>query len=179
MKAKSKKAVAEHFGVDVKTVFNWIQAGCPGKGPGGFDLVAMAAWRDRKQGKAPAQNSRQGLLSPQQGKDFEDARLKKAKADLAEMEVKARRQETAEWGQVEEAFRVRIQAVKQGLLALPRSLPPQLVHCSNEREMEVIIQQAVRALLEAFARPLVVGGKEVRGETAEEGGQIRAAEGGG
>ncbi len=170
--------MAEHFGVDRKTVYNWIREGCPGKSAEGFDLVAIAVWRDRKQGKAPAQDSRQGILRPQQGKDFEDARLKKAKADLAEMDVKKRRQEVAEWEVVYDAFISRILAVKQVLLALSRSLPPQLIHCRNEREMEAIIHQAVRALLEAFARPLQIEGRELAApagvleEEAAEGGGI-------
>lgn len=168
MKVKTIKAIGEHFGVDRKTIYNWIQDGCPGKGSDGFDLVAIAAWRDRKQGKAPAQDARQGFLSAQQGKDFEDARLKKAKADLAEMEVKHRRQQLVEWGMVVDAFRARILAVKQGLLALARSLPPQLVHCKNEREMEAIIHQAVLALLEAFARPLHIEGRELKADDDDE-----------
>jgi hypothetical protein len=94
------------------------------------------------------------MLSAQSGKDYEDARMKKARADLLEMDLRQRRGELVPLKEVEQMFVARIMAVKQGLLALSRALPPQLVICQTEREMEPVIHKAVYGLLEAFARPL-------------------------
>jgi hypothetical protein len=51
----------------------------------------------------------------------------------------------------------RILAVKQGLQSLARALPPLLIHCRAEREMEAIIARTVRDLLEGYATPLPAG----------------------
>jgi len=88
------------------------------------------------------------------GKNYQEERLKRHKADLAEMEVKQRRGELVERREVEQLFVARIMAVKQGLMNLSRALPPQLIHCQEEREMEIIIIRVVRELLEEFSRPL-------------------------
>ena len=70
------------------------------------------------------------------------------------MDLRQRRGELVERQEVEQLFISRIMAVKQGLLNLPRGLPPQLIHCKEEREMEGIIARVVRELLESFSRPL-------------------------
>ena len=157
---KGKVAVADHFGVSERQVRRW------GKDPDfpklsgrRFDLLQIQAWRDRKDGQAaprpaaPA-DPRQPLLSAQSGKDFEDARMKRARANLLELDLKQRRGELVPLQEVEKMHEARIMAVKQGLLSLSRALPPQLVVCQTEREMEPVIAKAVRNLLESFARPL-------------------------
>jgi phage terminase Nu1 subunit (DNA packaging protein) len=175
---KGKAEVAAHFGVTRRTITNWEHDGMPGRSGRNYDLVAIQIWLDRKQGRSPARDDRQGFLTEQRGKDFQDERYKKASADLKEMEVRKRRKELVEWGAVEAAFTSRITAVKQALLTFERSLPPQLVHCGNEREMEAVIHQAVRATLESFARPLAVAGGEMRGGDDNGSSQGDVAEGG-
>lgn len=168
MRVKGKQAVAEHFGVSVRTIGNWERSGMPGRVGREYDVVAIQVWRDRRQGRSPAMDERQGVLTSQRGKDFQDERLKKAKADLVEMEVRQRRKELVEWGQVEKMFVDRIMAVKQGLLSLARALPPQLIRCREEREMEVMISQSVHDLLEVYSRELP--GAAAGAARQEEGG---------
>jgi hypothetical protein len=69
---------------------------------------------------------------------------------------------------VEQLFVFRIMAVKQGLLAFSRSLPQQLIHCPGEREMEILIAQAVWGVLEEFSRPLPAALGEGRPAPAQE-----------
>jgi len=153
-----QKAVAEHFGVSDRTVRNWIKAGMPKLSRRRFDLVQIQIWLDRKQGIEPAPPARgRGPWQPDlvvgRGKDFQEERLKRAKADLVEMEVRRRRGELVEWDQVEEVMERKILEVKQRLLILSQSLPPQLVNL-REREMVPIITRAVLDLLRGFAQPM-------------------------
>jgi len=159
---KGKKPVAEHFGITPRQVLNWEKQGMPRLGGRRYDLVQIQLWRDQKQGIIPSRSPggagdpRQGFLTPQQGKDFQEERLKKAKAELIEMDVRLRRGELVELKKVETLFVARVIEVKTGLLSLPRSLPPELTACKNEREMEVVIFRRVRALLEAYSRQLPI-----------------------
>jgi phage terminase Nu1 subunit (DNA packaging protein) len=153
--------VAAHFAKSERQVRRWRRQGMPCLSGGRFDLLQVQAWLDSRQGMpgptpggGHQADPRQPELREQRGKDFQDERLKKAKADLAEMEVRQRRGELVERGEVEQLFVARIMAVKQALLTLSRGLPPQLIHCREEREMEVIIARTARELLETFSRPL-------------------------
>lgn len=124
-----------------------------------FDRQQIQTWLDRKDGQAPPAivlmgDHFQPTLPVQSGKDFWDAQNKKFQAQRRELDLKKRRGELVERREVDQLFVARIMAVKQGLLILPRALPPQLATCSHEREMEPIIRRAVQDLLETFARPL-------------------------
>ena len=155
-----QKAVAEIFEVTERTVRNWIKAGLPRLSKRRFDRHQVQSWLDRRDGQvvSPRQPDGHDPLQPflpvERGKDFEDSRMKRARADLLELDLKVRRGELVPRAQVQQMFVNRIMAVKQGLLSLPRALPPQLMVCHTEREMEPVIYKAVRDLLDAFARDL-------------------------
>ncbi|MHB8156193.1 MAG: hypothetical protein ACYDEQ_02160 [Desulfocucumaceae bacterium] len=158
---KGKKPVAEHFSISVRQVGNWEKAGMPRLSGRRYDLVQIQLWRDQKKGIPPgapkgpgAGDPRQGFLTPQRGKDFQEERLKKAKAELVEMEVRQRRGELVEVAEVESMFTARAMAYRQGVMGFTRSLPPQLISCQNEREMEAVLIKAVRELLENVLRSL-------------------------
>jgi phage terminase Nu1 subunit (DNA packaging protein) len=151
--------VALHFGVSRRTVQRWCKAPTFPKLSGRrFDLLQIRAWLDAKDGREPAapagRDPRQPELPVSRGKDFQEERLKRAQADLKEMEVRQRRGELVELRVVEQLFVDRIMTVRQGLASLSRSLPPLLATCGNEREMEVVIADRVWKLQEEFARPL-------------------------
>src|ERR1041385_9237793 len=76
--------LAEYYGVDERTVTNWVNSKppCPSRKEGGrryFDSVQVAAWREAK---VKARAAGEEL-------DFEKAKARKmaADAELAEMEV--------------------------------------------------------------------------------------------
>lgn len=173
-----QKAVAEIFEVTERTVRNWIKAGMPRLSRRRFDRGQIQAWLDRKDGQvatrpAPAGDPLQPFLIEQSGKDFEDARMKRARADLLELDLKQRRGELVPRTAVQQMFVARIMAVKQGLLSLPRALPPQLMVCQTEREMEPVITKAVRDLLEGFARDLPESiGVQAGPDMAQGGGSV-------
>jgi len=159
--------VAKHFGVTPRTVYTWMKNGMPRLSQKRFDLLQVQEWLERRKGiLRPGPGP--GYVDPKQrtlgevgsdpvgasGKDFQEERYKKARADEAEIRVKKLKAELVERSELTQLFVVRIMAVKQGLLSFARSLPPQLIHCQNEREMEAIILGAVRELLLSFSRPL-------------------------
>jgi len=166
---KGTKAVATHFEVSRRTVQRWSGDPSFPKLPGRrFDLVQIQVWLDLRDGRPPAPPQRgTGLQQPdltvERGKDFQDERLKRAKADLAEMAVRQRRGELVEWAKVEEFNERKILDVKQRLLILAQSLPPQLVNL-HEREMVPIITRAVLDVLKGFAQPMP---ESLRGGGAE------------
>jgi phage terminase Nu1 subunit (DNA packaging protein) len=164
-----QKAVAEIFEVTERTVRNWIKAGMPRLSKRRFDRQQIRAWLDQRDGQVPAAPARgpgprQPLLTEERGKDFQDERLKRAKADLAEMEVRRRRSELVEWSKVEEFNERKIMEVKQRLLILSQSLPPRLINL-REREMVLIIHRAIHDVLVGFSQPapanLRAGGVEL------------------
>jgi phage terminase Nu1 subunit (DNA packaging protein) len=176
-----QKAVAEHFGVSDRTVRNWIKAGMPKLSRRRFDLLQIQAWLDRRQGLEPTAgprapgDPRQPELPVSRGKDYQEERLKRAKADLVEMEVRRRRGELVEWVQVEEWNERKILEVKQRLLILIQALPPQLVNL-NEREMVPIITRAVLDVLRGFAQPMPESLRVQSGIEPLQEGSIRSSE---
>jgi len=157
---KGKPAVAAHFGVSERQVRRWVKdPSFPSLSGRRYDLIQIQAWRDRKDGQAPARaalsgDPRQPELSAERGKDYEDSRLKRTRRELLELDLRQRRGDLIPRKEVGQLFVARIMAVKQGLLVLARALPLQLATCRHEREMEPIITRAVRNLLETFSRPL-------------------------
>lgn len=163
-------SVAEFLGKSTKTVRRYLAEGMPRLGEKRFHREQVKAWFDeRKKIRAPRSP---GYQDPKQltfgqaggeGKDYHDERLKRAKADEAEIKVRQLKGELVALAEVDQLHVARGTVVKQGLLTFARSLPPRLIHCKDEREMEVVIMGAVRELLEAFSSPLpesLSGGKE-------------------
>jgi hypothetical protein len=148
-----------------------------------YDLVQIEEWRRRRKGgRGPeSPDGRQLTFAGDGDKDYWDKESKRYQAKLRELEYRTRLRELAEWKDIDQIFVARIIAVKQGLLTLARALPPQLIHCQDEREMEAIITRAVIGLLEEFSRPLPdlpIGGGQLQGEYAG-AGLPETAQGGG
>lgn len=180
--------VAIHFDVSRRTVQRWAKDPTfPRLSGRRFDLVQIQMWLDQRDGRpttppARGPGPRQPELTEERGKNFQDERLKRAKADLAEMEVRRRRGELVEWSQVEEFNERKIMEVKQRLLILPQSLPPRLVNL-REREMVPIITRAIQDVLAGFAQPvpasLMAGGSKMA-QVADQAfiGDLKEAPGG-
>lgn len=171
----SMDRVRRHFGKSLRQVQRWARQGMPILSGGRYDLGQIEAWRRlKKGGRGPAaagdpRGQGQPDLVAEGDKDYWDMRQKRAQARQRELDLRRKQGELVERSEVEALFIARIMAVKQGLLNFSRGLPPQLIHCREEREMEVIIARAIRELLESFSRPLpeTIGGT---GEVAESGG---------
>jgi hypothetical protein len=154
MVVRGKKAVAEHFGVSVRTVQNWEKAGMPTLGRGYYDLVAIGVWRDQKKGIVPQGrppeskgDPRQPSLPEERGKDFWDKEGKKHQAKLRELEylaLKKKLMPTADYdeGQIRLSmiYRQDYQSFYPEMMAI---LPPAL-----RRDLAPKIQKLIRDRIE-------------------------------
>jgi phage terminase Nu1 subunit (DNA packaging protein) len=50
---RTQNSVAEFFAVRRSSVVEWFSCGCPGRGPKGYDLAAIARWRLDRQRATP------------------------------------------------------------------------------------------------------------------------------
>ncbi len=142
--------VASHVGKSRRTVFRWVKKGMPTLPDGRFDLDQIDLWLQKRNGIGePAVQA-----STEDGKDFWDKENKKHQAKLRELEYRKRKRELIERRQIDDLLVGRVQAVKAGLLALERSLPPELIACKTEREMSSVIRRHVRGLLERYSKPI-------------------------
>ncbi len=157
------EAVAAHYDKTIRTIYRWQKQGMPVLPDGRYDREAVDAWRRVKRGLAPGAvvigadgaSDQAGRERPaDSGKDWWDKENKKYQARMRELDYLKRMGELIERRRVEDEFVARVHAVKQALLALERSLPPELVACRSEREMSAVIQKMVRDILEGFSRPL-------------------------
>jgi hypothetical protein len=93
-------------------------------------------------------------LPEESGKDFWDKEGKKYQALVRQLEYRARLGELVERGEVEALFASRAMAFKVSMLGFARLLPPLLIYCANEREIEAVISRVARENLENICRPL-------------------------
>jgi len=149
--AKTAIAAAAMLGQAPNTIRAWVQRSGLKKGPRGYDVQALKRWRDEN-------------LSPPRTKreDFDatgdQARLLKAQADereakaeLADLKLQIEKGQYRSIQEIEVWDRSRSAVVKRGLLGFPRSVAP-LVAGLQAREIEGVLMQRVRALLESYAR---------------------------
>jgi len=148
--AKTAREAAETLGMARDTVEGWIQRSGLKKGPKGYDVQALKRWRDENM--PPPRTKKGDPASP-----GDSARLLKAQADqrealaaLADLKLQIEKGQYRSIQEIEVWDRSRSAIVKRGLLGLPRSLGPLLVGL-QAKEIESVLMQKVRGLLEAFA----------------------------
>lgn len=135
--------VAKYFNVTIRTIGNWCREGLPKTENGYFDLAIIRKWREvkdaaRKKGKDPNMAEY-------------DMRFRRAKAELAEMELARRRGELLDRQEVERNLILMVQTVKAALLSLPKQLAPQ-VAVIDVKAAQVILEKRIREIIENFAR---------------------------
>ena len=94
---KTRDLVADHFGVNLRTVATWLAAGAPGK-PGAYDLDAIAAWKDDNHTDRRADPMLQGPA------DAALTRYRLAKAEKAELELAIAKRETIPMADIDLVF---------------------------------------------------------------------------
>lgn len=156
----SLEKVAAHFKKSLRTVQRWAyRKGMPALSGGRYDLIQIRAWLDQQQGvRGPGrpgeQEQRQWNLPEESGKDFWDKEGKKYQALVRQLEYRTRLGELIERAEVEALFAARAMAFKTSMLGFARVLPPLLMTCPHEREMEAVIGRIAREHLENICRPL-------------------------
>ena len=110
--------------------------------------------------------SNQPELAPQRGKDYEEQRLKRLKADLAEVELHKVRGELIEVAGLEALLAPRAQAYRQGLMSFEQLLVPRLVTAlglppESARILTVVIREVAREVLGNVLRDLTLPAGQV------------------
>ena len=150
---KSQKDVAEYLGKSERSIAYYkSQYDLPVNPDGTYDLDAIDTWVESRKENGIGQPHGK----PESGdKSGWEAIYKEMKARLAELEFNQKKGELISLADVKSQWTTRIIEVKNALLALPRKLPP-LLEGKEKRDMEAIMEQELRFILERFSRE---GGK--------------------
>lgn len=149
----TQKQLAEYLGKATRTVSYYKSKNMPVNPDGTYDLDAIDAWIEARTKKGIGQPH--GERPDSGDKSGWEAVYKEMKARLAELELQKYKGEVISLDEVRRQWVNRIIEVKTALLSLPRKLPP-LLEGKEKRDMEAIIEDEVRFILERFSRP---GGK--------------------
>jgi phage terminase Nu1 subunit (DNA packaging protein) len=165
---KGLQAVALHFDKSVRQVQRWVkEPGFPRLSGRRFDLLQIQAWLDGKDGRPPISKTqhhvdpRQLELPVQRGKDYEEQRLKRFKADLAELELRKTRGELIEVAGLEALLAPRAMAYRQGLISFEQILAPRLAAAlglppESMRVMKAVIHEVAGEVLANVLRALTL-----------------------
>jgi len=145
----TQKQLAEYLGRSERTISYYKNQGMPVNPDGTYDLDAIDAWIEAREKKGIGQPHGE---RPESGdKSGWEAVYKEMKARLAELELKKFQGEVISLEEVRRQWINRIIEVKTALLSLPRKIPP-LLEGKEKRDMEAIIENEVRFILERFSR---------------------------
>lgn len=135
----SQSVAAEVLGVDARTLRRWKTA--PRRTDGRYDLRELVAWRIREV-EIELLGTGQDTESRSEGLE----RLRKARAELAELDLQERRGELVAVAAVASDVRAGVGLLRDTLLGLAPTLPPQLVGRS-EAEIAGVLDTVLRSAL--------------------------------
>lgn len=150
----TREELAERFGVDVRTVTRWLEQGMPHRVRSGRTVYAWPqclAWRE-----AAIREDERALRHAggdiDRKKDLADARLRTAiaEAEVAELDVAARRGDLVTVDYMAGEFDRIARALRTRLLALPHTWAPRLGACMTTLERQLELQNAINELLPAL-----------------------------
>ena len=145
----TQKQLAEYLGRSERTISYYKNQGMPVSPDGTYDLDAIDVWIEARNKKGIGQPH--GERPDSGDKSGWEAVLKEMKAQIAELELKKLKGELISLDDVRRQWVNRIIEVKTALLSLPRKIPP-LLEGKEKRDMEAILEQEVRFILERFSR---------------------------
>lgn len=150
--AESRGELAQALGVSLQSVQTYHAEGAPRRTDQGYDVEAWRQWRlEHKSGHLPRVPSSADAVEDKDRLLRAQADEREEKALLAKLEREELEGELIRKAEVKDRDIARVHAVKRGLLAFERALPPKLVGL-NEREMRAVLAKELRLLLERFQR---------------------------
>jgi len=141
VKTGGAEAVAKRLHVTKRTVYNLEKIGMPKIGPSKYDLAACEKWYADYTG-------REGL-PPEVS--FQRGRWLKAKADREELSLARDRGELVPLADIVKTWEGRIGACRSRLLGIPGRISPEVVACSDIREVHAIIQARIYEALDELS----------------------------
>lgn len=170
---RTMREVAARMEVGVRTVAYWKTEGMPGE-EGHYNVNDIMLWcaskrrgRFKNMKEAPAAFEGDGD-DAETGTNW-DAEYRRAKAQLAQIELDIKLGELLRRRDVEAASVKKILAVKQALLGLPNQLAPQLAG-QDAATIASLLDQRLRQIIADFAgeSPETLGGEQQTGDQGPE-----------
>ena len=147
----SQIQVAKLFKVDTRTVRNWMDAGMPVAAKGKYNLAEIVPWKILRDQPSSA-DAAVWIAKCHEIR----ARWTGYKAELEEVKVKTVKGRLVPRDEVERGLVQVSIAIKQALLALPRSMAPRLTGMET-REIEAILRERVEEIINLFAKDQIFG----------------------
>lgn len=140
----TREKAAEFFGVDLRTIDNWLRRGCPGQKVGArwqINSAEVSQWLRTRE--------REDALGETAGIDESEARRRKiaAEAALAEHELALKQGAAVPISLFEARMAAMIGAARAKALNLGAKLGPMVVACESAVEAKDLIDGAVREVL--------------------------------
>lgn len=139
----TQQKLAAVLDVSVRTIQNWVKAGLARNKQGHFDLKMVHDWRFNNV------KSNTNDDGSKKEKDYE-SEYRKFKARLVEIDWKERTRQLVNVKDVEKDSVLKIIAVKQKFLSLPRMIAPQLLGLTVQK-IEEVIRLRVEEIIDDFA----------------------------
>lgn len=147
----TRDELAERFGVDVRTITNWVAAGMPQRSRSGRPVYAWRecyAWREQ-QIRDDARATRHAGGSEDKRLEMVELKLREQRAitEQAEADVDERRGRTVTIDFMKTEFRRAGESIRAGLLSIPAAWDGRLAPCTTSVERQLALQEAVNELL--------------------------------
>lgn len=147
----TKAELADRFGVDVRTITNWVAEGMPQRKKSGRPVFAWPecyAWRE-VQIRNDARAVRHGDNDQERKTKAAEFRLRQLEMETenAELDLAARRGELVPLDFMRTEFERIAQALRTGLISLPQTWALRLGEATTTVERQIILQDAVNDLM--------------------------------
>jgi hypothetical protein len=137
---KTQQLAGRYARVSPRSIRRWVKAGMP-RTEAGHYIKAMLDFYKTNEGSEPTKAKVR--------KEEADANIKEKKDQLLQMELEEKQRDFD--AELEKALVQRVLVVKRALLGMGRTLAPQLAKIRDERKVQKIINDQVKAIIEGFA----------------------------
>jgi phage terminase Nu1 subunit (DNA packaging protein) len=147
----TREELAERFGVDVRTITNWVQDGLPQRSKSGrpvYSWPECRTWWEKKI-REDGRALRDAGGDEDRKTQIAEARLRSAvaEAEQAELDLAQRRGDLVTLGYMRGEFERIATALRTRLLALPSAWAGRLDACATTVDRELALADAVNELL--------------------------------
>jgi phage terminase Nu1 subunit (DNA packaging protein) len=139
------------WGLSRQTISNLVDQGLPKLAPGRFDLNEAWSWRYKR--ATSEMEKRLANLDLEE----QETRLKRAHADIREIELAKLRGEMIELSHARDIFEKVITPAKTRLLAIPAKLAVQVVACDSVKEAHALLEKELTQALNDISSSNVWG----------------------
>ena len=141
----NQEQAADAFQITARTIRDWKKKGMPMTPDGRYDPVEIERWRFRYFELKEKED-----IPPEETKEHWEKEWKKAKAQLAEIDLRIRKGELLEIDVVENGRVNRILTIKTELLSLPNHVAPSLVGLTV-KQVKNLLEARINECIRTFS----------------------------